>query len=598
MTSCIAASTCCDSMLPGANEKEDRVDGDLNSHFQVSPSPLCRPSRKRSRKMITLTSSPYFQTPSSNDANPESKQRFSSYFQKSPSSTYGSIRSLGPLIRTWTGCTSGVCQRIDGDKMSPSSNPINSPNSPIDLNICHSCQSIVQSAMAHFQECPLFRERLKDEEFGLDTSSTCTRQMEERMEHAIRHLCPHQCFLKAYAPSREWVFFRKEIHERTDERIDELLESWTCRLVHHSSQSAPRERGDEKSQEERLQQNETDMDLCYSEKLKGVPLRAIHPQIVFFSAKTKESYSSRLEAMRVLGLKAPKKKPNTVDTNNWALCRAGDHDDSNTHTSGDMVAAEELVLSRISSVAFGTMRMPMSPFSGQRRRLWKEPSNKTATFANLSSPLSHSAAGRSPLGLLEELFIGDPWKLLVSAILLNRSRRAQVDYILWGVLEKWPTPQALLASTNVVTKKNDESSTGNIHDHDALKKLVTTLGLQTRRSQGLVRFSKEFLSLLEEKTTKSKSTSTLPNSEGKMSNENGLRSYNDAAFNLTRDEILGLYNCGDYVADAYHIFIANHAVNCNTKVDWKRLQPQDHALAAYVEWKRSVQSSHRQDENQ
>lgn len=295
--------------------------------------------------------------------------------------------------------------------------------------------------------------------------------------------------------------------------------------------------------------------------------------------------------MRALGVKALKKRPNTVEVD-CEKGRADDQDNSDMDSFCDLTAADELRLSRVSPPAFGTMRTPIPPFSVRRRRLWKEPSNDTATFASLSSSVSYSATVRSPLGLLEELFVGDPWQLLVSAILLNRSRRAQVDYILWCVLEQWPTPQALLASTNVGTKKT--LCSGNINEHDALRKLIQPLGLKTRRSQGLVQFSKEYLSLLEHKQNQSTILSTVPKPERhKEESGNGFHSRNDVAFHLTRDEILGLYNCGDYVADVYQIFIANYTVSSNAKVEWKNLHPQDHALAAYVEWKRSVETNDR-----
>lgn len=208
-----------------------------------------------------------------------------------------------------------------------------------------------------------------------------------------------------------------------------------------------------------------------------------------------------------------------------------------------------------------------------RRRLWRDQRQTPTASPALSFSSLHTADGISPLGLLEELFIGDPWKLLVSAILLNRSRRPQVDYILWGFLEQWPTPQSLLATSNEATEA--QSFGGNTNDHEDLRTWIQPLGLHTRRSQGLVKFCKDYLSLLDDKRVQIK-VPTSPSTE------------HNPAFHLTREEILGLYNCGEYVADAYQIFIANHAIDSNSKVDWKNLHPKDHALMAYVEWRRSV----------
>ena len=44
----------------------------------------------------------------------------------------------------------------------------------------------------------------------------------------------------------------------------------------------------------------------------------------------------------------------------------------------------------------------------------------------------------SPFGLLEELFLDDPWKLLVSTICLNVTTRQQVDKVIHIYLQRWP----------------------------------------------------------------------------------------------------------------------------------------------------------------
>ena len=144
----------------------------------------------------------------------------------------------------------------------------------------------------------------------------------------------------------------------------------------------------------------------------------------------------------------------------------------------------------------------------------------------------------SPLGLLEEFFGESPWQLLMCTIMLNRTQRIQVDHILFAFLERWSTPEATLKG-----------------DIDEICALITPLGIKGRRSRGILRFCKEYLQLRSSKSDKK-------NSE----------------FKFSRNEILGLYHCGDYAADAYQIFIQK---------DWKHLHPKDHALRAYVEWKRS-----------
>lgn len=56
----------------------------------------------------------------------------------------------------------------------------------------------------------------------------------------------------------------------------------------------------------------------------------------------------------------------------------------------------------------------------------------------------------SPLELFQERLRGSdhyPWKMCVACILLNRTQGQQVEFVLWELFNKWPTP-ALLAGAN------------------------------------------------------------------------------------------------------------------------------------------------------
>ena len=112
----------------------------------------------------------------------------------------------------------------------------------------------------------------------------------------------------------------------------------------------------------------------------------------------------------------------------------------------------------------------------------------------------------SPLGLLEELFLYDPWKLLVSTICLNVTTRAQVDRVLYEYLQRWPDAEA-------TAKANWEE----------ISSVVETLGLGTKRAKALIRFSKEYLALVE----------------------------GTDAFSLTENQVKSLYNIGQYGWTAY-----------------------------------------------
>lgn len=165
----------------------------------------------------------------------------------------------------------------------------------------------------------------------------------------------------------------------------------------------------------------------------------------------------------------------------------------------------------------------------------------TAASAVASARIYRNS-GVSPFGLLEELFVENPWRLLISTIMLNRTTRCQVDSVLHEFLEKWPDAQSASSA-----------------DEDELAKVITPLGLGRRRAQGIIRFSKEWLELLESEAH------TAPDETS-------------AAFCLTREQVMGLHQVGNYAADAYKVFVLfeNDAVTT------------DHALQIFVDYHRGI----------
>ncbi len=165
----------------------------------------------------------------------------------------------------------------------------------------------------------------------------------------------------------------------------------------------------------------------------------------------------------------------------------------------------------------------------------------------------------SPFGLLEELFLDDPWRVLLSAIMLNRTTRRQVDVVLCSFLQSWPNA--------------DSVAVASIED---LASVIRPLGMHVRRARGIVKFSKEYLTLLAGKTKQyKKATHTFPMASQEAQNFE----ISDAAFRFTRNEILGLFNCGQYAYDAYRIFV-QHDLD---------FAPSDSALQAYIEYHHGVQ---------
>eukprot|EP00980_Cylindrotheca_fusiformis_P005905 scaffold1242_cov123-Cylindrotheca_fusiformis.AAC.14 len=425
--------------------------------------PLNNPKAPSRGKQPKRKSSPYFDTTKQRSRKNQTKSSGCSswYFSHSPSSTYGSLQALGPLVYTWTPnnmtAATVFCQR----SISCS-------------RVCSSCAPVVSSSLTRFHRCPLFSKYIDENDWiEMGKPLSCAEIMGKVIEKGVRHLCTNGCFLAAYAPSREWVFFRKTLRNISDEPLDGLLSSWTCKLVDNvKSTEKPNRRS-----------------LNHERRTEMTPLSS--PRVQFFSAVDQQSYSHSGEAIRALGL------------DKWFF-------------------GEKLV---------PRANAPVSPRKIRGARLRQPSRTRNEVLA--------SNGVDSPLGLLEELFGEDPWRLLLCTILLNRTRRSQVDAVLHDFIEFWPTPEALLVA-----------------DVEEVCNLIKPLGMKGRRSRGILRFCREYLDLVQKKRTE------------------GIER---PACHLSRAEVSSLYYCGEYAADAYQIFIHRDLTN---------LHPNDKALKAYAEWKK------------
>lgn len=164
----------------------------------------------------------------------------------------------------------------------------------------------------------------------------------------------------------------------------------------------------------------------------------------------------------------------------------------------------------------------------------------------------------SPLGLLEELFSDEPWRVLICTMLLNKTQRKQnLDCIIFHLFNRWSTADSVVKDAE-------------LHEKDVYHfvfALVRPAGLGHSKAKAFVRLSRDYLLLLASK------------SQVMDKNENS-RVCKRVEFDLTRKEVKQLFNCGDYAADAYQIFI---------RKDFKSpVLSNDYILQAYVEWKRSL----------
>lgn len=246
------------------------------------------------------------------------------------------------------------------------------------------------------------------------------------------------------------------------------------------------------------------------------------------------------------------------------------------------------------SISDNTALENLRGFSGglhHRRALFvNKKDGSSFSFVSTSNPKTNSlpvsslaANGTpySPLGLIEELFSDDPWKLLMSTIFLNRTRRIQVDRILCKFFERYPTPQDVIAKEGSEAEK---SHCDNEQNEIEIRTMIRPLGFNHRRAKGIVQFTRDYVQLIEDKKLMQHAeerTEELCESHVKAENSTKLPTKQETPeFEFSRKDVESLYQCGKYAADAYQIFIRDNWDNS--------IQPTDHALRAYVEWKKNV----------
>ena len=89
---------------------------------------------------------------------------------------------------------------------------------------------------------------------------------------------------------------------------------------------------------------------------------------------------------------------------------------------------------------------------------------------------STKAVGKMIRPLLQEIYQDNPWRMMVCCILLNLTKRTQVDDIRHELFRFYPTPQDMVKC-----------------DEKILSILLQPLGLYNRRAYTLKRFSQDWI---------------------------------------------------------------------------------------------------------
>ncbi len=374
-------------------------------------------------------------------------------FMTSPSSIYMAICEYNSLMEAMYG---GISTHVNGSGDSGSDTGEHDTN-------CHHRRPAAGDGVSeleyfliliniYFGGCPIFDQTFNailadtDEKDSHSKSSSPATVIETTLHKSVRHLCSHECFLRAYNPIREFSCLWRDIRmiDHTFRKKGSILSGWRC-----------------------CQYAEKESRHTNKKSSRSLPLVYISPDGMEFNTKTK--------VINYMNTLFPTQNPNSLS--------------EPTHNPNASTPMIDLI----------------------------------TTINQLYSPL----------GLLEELFVHDPWKLLVSAICLNVTTRAQVDKVLHNFLQRWP----------------DAHSTANETSWLEICNVISPLGLGMKRATGLIRFSQEYLSLTEK---------------------------NDP-FSLTESQVKGLHHIGKYGWAAYELFIRKRLPVGSVKVC-------DHALQLYVEY--------------
>ena len=78
--------------------------------------------------------------------------------------------------------------------------------------------------------------------------------------------------------------------------------------------------------------------------------------------------------------------------------------------------------------------------------------------------------------MLQEIYLSDPWKMLVCCMLLNLTNRKQVDTIRKQLFDKYKTPQDMMNAK-----------------HEELANILKPLGLYNRRANSLRKMSEGYI---------------------------------------------------------------------------------------------------------
>lgn len=418
---------------------------------------------------------------------------------------------------------------MDHDHNNSNTSNVDSVNNP---------NYFLHTIFQHFGECDTFR---MDLEYHTTNSSSphfssskksaqhSLSALERSFHKAVRHICQKACFLRAYAPIREFCFLWRDLCvELGPGGVASVASNGCIEQLH----------------------------------LKNNAREHAHECVVPTKSQILNGWKCQLRLSTPLSTNMLETPQNGfADTDNPNVKKRP------TRKQGQLSSLCNMIYVSPNGQEFDKKVKLLKHLNDSFSNYSQSLTMKNVTSTTQPNPLRQYVTSInplfSPLGLLEELFTNDPWKLLLSTIFLNKTQRNQVDVVLFQFLQRWP--DALSASNA---------------DADEVRNIIASLGLMNKRSKSVVRFSNEYLKLIASKRME-RTALSHDNNQHFLSNDEEITPI-AVEFNLGKKDVLSLHQCGEYAWTAYQLFILKELPQGDT------FRVCDHALQLYVEYKLGV----------
>lgn len=80
--------------------------------------------------------------------------------------------------------------------------------------------------------------------------------------------------------------------------------------------------------------------------------------------------------------------------------------------------------------------------------------------------------------MIQQIYLHDPWKMLIGCIMLNQTSNQQVRPVIKEFFKRWPSPQSVIDA-----------------DDEEMKDVIRSLGLYNRRTKSIKNFSRDWVKL-------------------------------------------------------------------------------------------------------